>query len=145
MNCDKAMNAVYGEWGTESLSFLNRLGVRLHLLRCPRCAAQAALLQNARALMRESFPLPPADLEERIMRAVNAEEPVAESPEIAGVSFRSWVVVGLIVLLSLSSSFFREGAPPLHIGITVGAVLTAYGAIFIGSHLKELTERFNLH
>jgi hypothetical protein len=94
--------------------------------------------------MRESFPPPPADLEERIMRSVNAEEQSGEYPEVAGFSFRSWVVTGLIVLFSLSSSFFWEGASPLHIGITVGAIVTAYGAIFIGSHLKELTERFNI-
>ncbi|MDR3122773.1 MAG: peptidoglycan-binding protein [Treponema sp.] len=144
MNCDKAMNAVYEEWGAESLSLFTQLGLRLHFLRCPRCAAEAAQLQSARSLMAESFPLPPMELEERIMRSVNAEEQGEESPEVAGVSFRSWVVTGFIVLLSLSSSFFREGAPPLQIGITVGAVVTAYGAIFIGSHLKELTERFNL-
>jgi hypothetical protein len=145
MNCDKAMDVVYQEWGTASLSFFTRLRARAHLFLCPRCAAEAALLKNARGLMRESFPPPPAELEERIMRGVNAEEQGAEYPEVPGVSFRSWVITGFIVLLSLSSSFFWEGAPPLHIGITVGAVLTAYGAIFIGSHLKELTERFNLH
>jgi hypothetical protein len=144
MNCGKAMDAVYEEWGAESLPLFTRLEMRLHLLRCPRCAAEAARLQNARAFMQESLLSPPAELEERIMRSVNAEERGEEYPEVAGVSFRSWVVTGLIVLLSLSSSFFREGAPPLHIGITVGAILTAYGAIFIGSHLKELTERFNL-
>jgi hypothetical protein len=32
----------------------------------------------------------------------------------------------------------------LPIGITVGAVVSAYGALFIGSHLKELSHRFNL-
>jgi hypothetical protein len=144
MNCDKAMDTVYEEWGTASPRFLARLGAHLHILCCARCAAEAALLKSARSLMRESFPPPPAELEERIMRSINAEEQGGEYPEVPGVSFRSWVVTGFIVLLSLSSSFFREGAPPLHIGITVGAILTAYGAIFIGSHLKELTARFNL-
>ncbi|MDR0596931.1 MAG: peptidoglycan-binding protein [Treponema sp.] len=144
MNCGKAMDIVYGEWGTASPPFLSRYGARLHILRCPRCAAEAARLKTARSIMRESFPPPPADLEERIMRSVNAEEQSGEYPEVAGFSFRSWVVTGLIVLFSLSSSFFWEGASPLHIGITVGAIVTAYGAIFIGSHLKELTERFNI-
>jgi hypothetical protein len=139
------MDIVYEEWGTESLPLLDRYGARLHMLFCPRCAAEAAHLKSARFHMRESFPPPPAELEERIMRSVDAEEQPEAYPEVAGVSFRSWVVTGLIVLLSLSSSFFREGAPPLPIGITVGAIVTAYGAIFIGSHLKELTERFNLH
>jgi hypothetical protein len=145
MNCNKAMDVVYEEWGTVSLSFFTRLRARFHLFLCPRCAAEAALLQSARGLMRESVPPPPAELEERIMRSIDAEEQDSQYPEVAGVSFRSWVVTGFIVLLSLSSSFFWEGVPPLYIGITVGAILTAYGAIFIGSHLKELTERFNLH
>jgi hypothetical protein len=144
MNCDKAMAAIYEEWGTAAPPFFALLGAHLHLLRCPRCAAEAALLTRARSLMQESLPPPPAGLEDRIMRSINAEEQTEESPEVAGFSFRSWVVTGLIVLFSLSSSFFWEGAPPLHIGITVGAILTAYGAIFIGSHLKELTDRFNL-
>jgi hypothetical protein len=144
MKCGKAMDSIYEAWGAASPPFYARLGARLHIFFCPRCAAEAALFKSARSLMRESFPPPPAELEERIMGSVNAEEQDAGYPEVAGVSFRSWVVTGFIVLLSLSSSFFWEGAPPLHIGITVGAILTAYGAIFIGSHLKELTERFNL-
>jgi hypothetical protein len=32
----------------------------------------------------------------------------------------------------------------LPLGITVGVVLTCYGALFIGSHLKELSKHFNL-
>jgi len=30
------------------------------------------------------------------------------------------------------------------IGITIGIALTSYGALFIGSHLKDLSERFGL-
>jgi hypothetical protein len=144
MNCAKAMEAVYEEWGTESLSSFARLEVSLHLFCCPACAAEAAKLKSARALMRESFPPPAAGLEDRIMRSIDAEEQGEAYPEVAGVSFRSWVITGFIVLLSLSSSFFWDGVPPLPIGITVGAVVTAYGALFIGSHLKELTGRFNV-
>jgi hypothetical protein len=33
----------------------------------------------------------------------------------------------------------------LPIGITIGAIVSAYGALFSGSHLKELSSRFNLH
>jgi hypothetical protein len=139
------MDAIYEEWGTESPPFFTRLMVSFHLFHCSRCAAEAAELKKARALMRESFPNPVEGMEERIMRSVDAEEQGEEYPEVAGVSFRSWVITGLIVLLSLLSSFFWEGAELLPIGITVGAIVTAYGAIFIGSHLKELTGRFNLH
>jgi hypothetical protein len=145
MNCRKTMDAVYEEWGTESLPFFTRLMVSFHLFHCSRCAAETAELEKARSLMRESLPAPAEGMEDRIMRSVDAEEQGEEYPEVAGVSFRSWVITGLIVLLSLLSSFFWEGAQLLPIGITVGAIVTAYGAIFIGSHLKELTVRFNLH
>jgi hypothetical protein len=144
MNCAKAMEALYDEWGAESAPLLDRLGLCLHLLRCPACAAEAAKLESARSIMRESLPPPAAGMEERIMGSIDAEEPGEAYPEVAGVSFRSWVITGFIVLFSLSSSFFWEGMHPLSIGITVGAVVTAYGAIFIGSHLKELAGRFNL-
>jgi hypothetical protein len=33
----------------------------------------------------------------------------------------------------------------LPLGITIGAAVTCYGAVFIGSHLKELSRRFGLH
>jgi hypothetical protein len=144
MNCRKTMDAIYEEWGTESPPFFTRLMVSFHLLHCSRCAAEIAELEKARALMRESLPIPAESLEDRIMRSIDAEEQDEAYPEVAGVSFRSWVITGFIVLLSLSSSFFWEGAHLLTIGITVGAIVTAYGAIFIGSHLKELTGRFNL-
>jgi hypothetical protein len=39
----------------------------------------------------------------------------------------------------LASSFL------LPIGITIGVIVTGYGALFIGSHRKELSDRFGLH
>jgi hypothetical protein len=75
--------------------------------------------------------------------------------ETGGVSLSRWVITGLILLFSLSSAFFvmdfvkvaaKEGSSYLlPLGITIGAVLSCYGAIFIGSHVKELSERFGLH
>ncbi|MDR1099857.1 MAG: peptidoglycan-binding protein [Treponema sp.] len=144
MNCRKTMDAIYEEWGRESSPLFTRLMVSFHLLHCPLCAAEAAKLKSARSLMRESLPASAEGMEDRIMRSIDAEKQGEAYPEVAGVSFRSWVITGLIVLFSLSSSFFWEGAYLLPIGITVGAIVTAYGALFIGSHLKELTGRFNL-
>jgi hypothetical protein len=72
----------------------------------------------------------------------------------AGFSLRGWVLIGFFVLLSLSSSFFglnfmeiadAEGLSfLLPVGLTIGMVLTCYGALFIGSHLNELSTRFRL-
>jgi hypothetical protein len=65
------------------------------------------------------------------------------------------VITGLIVLISLASAFLgldfdkvaRAGGSSvlLPLGLTIGVVVTGYGALFIGSHLKELSEHFRLH
>jgi hypothetical protein len=172
MNCQEVMDKVYEFEGNASLpegacSVFTQLRIQLHLFHCSHCAGEIERLKSARYLMKESFfPPSPGELEERIMRSIGLEEPESY-PEIAfrengafgendaGVSFRSWVVTGLIILISLSTSFlgmdFIKVASHwgssflLPIGLTIGAVVSAYGALFIGSHLKELSDRFNLH
>jgi hypothetical protein len=156
MNCHDVMDRVYEFDGNESPPFFTHLRIQLHLLHCSRCAGEIEGLENARLLMKESFfPPAPGGLEERIMRSIALEEPEEACPEIAGFSFRSWVITGLIILVSLSTSFlgmdFIKVANHwgssflLPIGLTIGAVISAYGALFVGSHLKELSDRFNLH
>jgi hypothetical protein len=156
MNCHEVMDRVYEFEGNTAPSFFTQLRIQLHILHCSQCAGEIEKLETARRLMTGSFfPPAPGGLEERIMRSINLEDPMEEFPEIAGVSFRSWVVTGLIILISLSTSFlgmdFSKVAAHwgssflLPIGITIGAVISAYGALFIGSHLKELSDRFNLH
>ncbi|GHV76259.1 hypothetical protein AGMMS49942_10800 [Spirochaetia bacterium] len=155
MNCQEVMDRVYEFEGNTAPSFFTQLRIQLHLFHCSRCAGEIERLETARLFMQGSFfPPAPNGLEERIMRSISLEEPESY-PEIAGVSFRSWVVTGLIILISLSTSFlgmdFSKVAAHwgssflLPIGITIGAVVSAYGALFIGSHLKELSDRFNLH
>jgi hypothetical protein len=72
-----------------------------------------------------------------------------------GLPTMGWVIAGFFILVSLSTSFFgmdfikvaNAQGPSflLPVGLTIGAVLTGYGALFIGSHLKELSARFRLH
>jgi hypothetical protein len=60
----------------------------------------------------------------------------------------------MVMLVSFATAFFgldfNEVALTaglsfmIPIGITIGIVLTCYGALFIGSHLKEFIERFDL-
>jgi hypothetical protein len=104
--------------------------------------------------------LPPSpgfeeQLMQRIYEEISEEEKIdASALPTAGFSFRGWVIIGFFVLLSLSSSFFcfffveiakSEGSSfLLPVGLTIGMVLTCYGALFIGSHLKELSNRFRL-
>jgi hypothetical protein len=76
-------------------------------------------------------------------------------PEHAALPLRAWLITGLAVLVSLSSASLGIGylTPAdtravnfmLPVGITVGSVITAFGAIFIGSHIRELSEWLGLH
>ncbi|MDR3162121.1 MAG: peptidoglycan-binding protein, partial [Spirochaetaceae bacterium] len=128
MNGHELMDKVVESSG-ESLPLGLRLRIGVHLLFCPRCAAEAARFEAARKLLRTAaFPPAPA-LESLIMERIEAAS--AEDSEIAGeISFRSWVVTGVIIILSLSSAFIgmnaRQIAPGdwtaflLPLGLTVG-------------------------
>jgi len=103
------------------------------------------------------------DLETAVMSMINAEEEAANTAEIAeamnaeiigGFSIRGWIIAGIVMLLSLATVFFglefnkvaliAGMAFTIPIGITIGIALTSYGALFIGSHLKTLSNRFGL-
>jgi hypothetical protein len=169
MTCHDIMDKVY-EYAGEPMPLVLHIRIAMHLFFCPDCAQEYERFEVTRDILRNDF-LPPApDLEEPVMLHIMQE--AAEAPDYAaeddifgeisegfsgaadGVSFRGWVITGLIMLFSLSTSFFgldfsrlaaAEGISfLLPVGITIGAVLTVYGAFFIGSHLEELSERFGL-
>jgi hypothetical protein len=160
MTCNDLLDKVYEFSGASSLPFLFRLRVKLHCLVCPQCAQELERFQLAQDILRDDFFPSGADFADAVMKKLYAEGPLEMGAEgvygeEAGVSFRGWVITGLILLISLVSSFFgmdfikiaaREGSSYLlPMGITIGAALSCYGAIFIGSHLKELSEHFGLH
>ena len=113
-------------------------------------------LQHVEEIMKTDFHPPSPGLEGLIMERLyqeSADEVMSDAPTV--FSFRGWVIIGFFVLLSLSSAFlgmdFVEIADSeglsflLPVGLTIGIVLTGYGALFIGSHLKSLSIRFGLH
>ena len=149
MNCRELMDQAAGSSG-EHLPLALRLKIGFHLLRCSRCAAEAARFEAARELLKAGAFPPAPDLESLIMERIEASFP-HEGAEIAGeISFRGWVITGVIVILSLSSAFIGMNANQiaprdwtsflLPLGLTVGLFVTGYGALFIGTHLKELSE-----
>ena len=110
-------------------------------------------------LKSDFFPSSPS-FEERVMEQIYAEEIQAKhfmetgQEEPGGFSFRAWVIIGFVLLVSsillfgldlsiLASGFDSSFLIPL--GITIGIMLTGYGAFFIGSHLNELRTHFKLH
>jgi hypothetical protein len=142
--------------------FLDRLEVAIHVLFCPSCAEKIARLEAAEELMRTGFFPPAPSFEDAVMNRLLEDAPAMDGflPEIVReeppeLSFRRWVITGLIVLVSLATAFFglnfekvaqSQGASfLLPVGLTIGVVITGYGALFIASHLKELSDHFGLH
>jgi len=167
MSCAKILDLVYEQ---EEMSLFNRIRVGLHLLVCPDCAQEVERFEVCRDMLQDDFIYPSPDFEASVMSMMIAEEAAnaaanaaANTAEIAeamnaevtgGFSIRGWIIAGIVMLVSLTTVFFGLAfnkvaliagmAFTIPIGITIGIVLTSYGALFIGSHLKTLSERFGL-
>ena len=158
MSCSKILDAVYEYSGGEPMPLLLQIQIGLHTMICPDCAQEIERFEVCRDILREDFLPASPDLEDSIMAMIAKEEGQPEAEETfavpGGLSTRGWIIAGLIILISLTTAFFgmdfnriaREAGMSflLPVGITIGIVLTSYGALFIGSHLKELSERFGL-
>ena len=155
MDCDKVLDTVYEAEKAGSLPILTQVRIDIHLLFCPACAGELKKLRHVEEVMKTDFlPLSPnfGDLVMECLSEETALEGATDAP--TGFSFLGWIVIGFFVLLSLSSAFFGMNFVEiadavglsflLPVGMTIGVVLTCYGALFIGSHLKELSERFGL-
>jgi hypothetical protein len=140
-----------------SVPFLTRLEIALYIVFSSRYAASYLRLEAVREILRSDFLPPVPELEDFIMERINADtvEMLCEERNPAyTVSFRGWVITGFIILISLAMSLFgmdfMRAIPGtassflLPVGITIGVIVTVYGAIFIGSHLKELSGRFGI-
>jgi hypothetical protein len=137
-----------------SFSLLDRLEIALYIVFSSRYTARYIRLEAARDILRSDFfpPVPEAGIEDSIMDLISAES-VGELPEAQNpyeVSFKGWVITGLIVLISLATSLFGTDfvrtIPDFALAflLPIGVVITVYGALFIGSHLKELSDRFGI-
>ena len=154
MDCHTVMDTICE--AEKDLDILTQLRIELHLLYCPSCAGKLRKLRCLEEIMKTDFLPSSPDFEDLIMERLCEETGTeAKTDAPAGFSFRGWVIIGFFVLFSLSTSFFgmnfveianTEGLSfLLPVGLTVGMVVTCYGALFIGSHLKELSTRFRLH
>jgi len=155
MDCRTVMDTVYGYEEDSTMPFFIQIRIWFHLLFCSGCSVEIRNFQHLEEIMKTDFLPPSPGFEDIIMERLYAENEVArETDAPTGFSFRLWVIIGFFVLLSLSSSFFgmnfvaianSEGLSfLLPVGLTIGMVVTCYGALFIGSHLKELSSRFRL-
>lgn len=156
MGCKAIMDRVYAAGDDpQAVPLPARIRIGLHLLFCRDCARATDRFEECRDILHNDyFPSAP-DLENSVMAMIDAGESEVPQEEIAGgFSTRGWIIAGLVMFISLATAFFglefnkmavTAGISFLiPVGITIGIVLTCYGALFIGSHLKELTARFGL-
>ena len=154
MSCAKILDIVYEHSGGE-MPLIRQIQVALHTLFCPNCAQEIERYEVCRDILREDFFPASPGLENPIMAMITEESQQEENFAVpAGLSTRGWVIAGLVIMVSLLTVFFgmefSEAAVNagssfmLPLGIIIGIVLTSYGALFIGSHLKELSQRFGL-
>ena len=158
MDCSKVLDMIYEYSGDEdSMPLLNQIQIWLHTFFCSDCTEEIERFELARNILRNDFFPHSLGFEHSIMSKIALENEETETSPYsipAGISTRNWVIMGIVLFTSLATAFLgfefqniaRETGMSflLPVGITVGVVLTVYGAFFIGSHLKELTERFGL-
>jgi len=160
MECRDVLESFDEENVDLSLSF--RLRRRLHLFFCPSCAFEAEKYSVAFRLMAKNFMPEAPDIANNVMSALNLEG--AGQLEEAGqierdfyeknADFMPWVVVGFILILSLAGSFFGIGfnivlgsngaSFIVPFSVIAGSIITAYSALFIGTHLDALSRIFGL-
>jgi hypothetical protein len=140
-----------------SMPLINQIQIWFHSLYCYACAEKIEHFTACQKIMHNDFfPLSPG-LEDTIMAKISAEEEFNGQEAYAtpgGLSTRGWIIAGIMIIISLATAFFNIDFQKianesgisflLPVGIIIGIVLTTYCALFIGSHLKELSERFGL-
>jgi len=156
VNCKKCLDMFYED---DDMNLFNQIRVGIHAFFCSQCSNEIQKYENARAVMKEDFFLSAPEIENALMARISLEIPDEEEQSelnaVPGViSTRRWVIAGIILMVSLVTAFFgldfknlasESGMSfMLPMGITIGIIVTTYGALFIGSHLKELSKRFGL-
>jgi len=112
------------------------MALRLHLSRCPSCAAEAERVQAALASYRAVAEAEDR-IEDRVMAALRLMPPPRQD-----FALRDWLLPGAIIALSMLllpflAPLFEPGYA-LPLSLVLGIAFTAYCALFIATHLAEL-------
>ncbi|MDR0552401.1 MAG: hypothetical protein LBG72_10420 [Spirochaetaceae bacterium] len=126
-----------------------------HAFVCKKCAEKKRrVLLADRVLHSLYLPTPSANCEDTVMAAVLAEDAEA-AKESDYFSLRGWAIAGIVIVASLLSVYFNmdfcgiaasaQGESfILPLAITIGAVITIYGALLIGSHLEPICRKLGI-
>ncbi|MBP7096913.1 MAG: hypothetical protein KBC36_12610 [Spirochaetia bacterium] len=120
-----------------------------HMARCPACRELATRQATALDLYRAPF----AGGERDFVRSVMEVLPFLPKPR-REVGLREWAMVGLalagssiVAAVSLEAGLAEKAfgtSYVLPLGIVFGLALTAYGLVFIASHLELLAKTFHV-
>jgi hypothetical protein len=104
--------------------------------------------------MKDDFFPSAGNIAENIMSLIQAGDFTDDEVKRESMPFRAWIITGFAILVSLSSAYLGiDYLMPtsthtvyfmLPLGITIGAVITAFAAIFIGCHITELSKWLGL-
>ncbi|MDR2864861.1 MAG: peptidoglycan-binding protein [Spirochaetaceae bacterium] len=151
MECKTIIDSFYDD---EEISYFFRLRRSLHLLLCSSCAHEVHKLDIACTLMHHDFMPPSPDVGDLVMDILREDEDAGIETNQRMVPLRGWIIVGFFMLLALTSAYFggdflpEAGANGLSflipLGITIGALVIAYGALFVGTHLDMLCKKFGI-
>lgn len=150
MRCDEALR-ILSESGAGGIRGLR---ARLHLVFCPGCRELLEREREAMAALAAYNPFPaPKDFADGIMARIrySAElDPASRNP----VPMSGWVGAGLLILIGMpllqfsASHLWLRGqlgrALEVPLFIAMGVIVTAYMALFIGTHLDDFMDRFGL-
>lgn len=109
MKCDEARDLL-----ANTLGLAQRLALRLHLLRCPACRAEAAQLRTLHAALGDlpRFGPPPELLPTLLAQAQAVAQNVKTRKEIRPMKRLAFVAVFLIVIGLLAGGLLTRHAPP---------------------------------
>ncbi|WP_304224352.1 hypothetical protein [Gracilinema caldarium] len=145
MKCEAAQKKLVSAIEAKGNVALRAPILAIHLITCATCRKEAQRLRQALSVLATEKPKAkvPETMASNIMQRIAFEAPLQHPGAQNPVSFRDWIVVGLILFIALCTLPFSSESPFVLI-ITVSIFLTLYGSLLIGSHLEELAEHFGL-
>ncbi len=142
MKCEQVAEYVDRSIDSKGIPFLTWLRIGLHLLLCSHCRKETTRLQRLYAILPTLQIKNTPSICNDIMKEILKDNSLEESGNQVPVSYLNWLVGGIILFLSLIGTLLTRGT--LAIVLTLSIILTVYGALFIGSHLKKFSEKLHL-
>ena len=147
MKCEKARKQLDASLEPKASLFFRAPALALHLAFCKDCRQESLMLKQALktlgSVVQARKVVIPGQVEQAVMEIIEREQPLPRSGAQSPVSFRDWIVVGLILFIALCTLPFSSESSLVLI-LTVSIFLTLYGSLLIGTHLDELAHHFGL-